>query len=528
MVPVTIPDGPEDRGVRNMSDKQNIGIYWGEKALYFTDGLSFFAAVPLSRKNATVSMSSVRPLNAQIRDVFAKYNLRKPLISLSLPTQDIIFRSFVIPWMPPNEIKSVVSFEASKYIPFPLEELNYAYHPVVISRENIKRYRVIFVAIKKETLEEYTNILNLADLELRIVEPAAISLMRVLKQSNLVPEDKTVALVEQAGASGKIIIIHQAIPHFVREFKLITGRPEEETSDPATLYLRLMNEIRISLDYFGRQDSQLSVGSLLLLSSVENGDNIAKNLETDLSMPTRQIFVKDLCKNVPQKEPAFINAIGAALLNRVSLPTVLNLNEGGPQSSEKSWAVKTGSLNVKLIVKTALICVPLVVASLAYVFWSPQKYNAELNAIHQTLGPYTGLAEDSIIQQNEEYRKKLAAYRDIRVKTGFTGYLAVINDLLPRGTWLERLEIFYASPGRLSGRSAGGTEIPEKEQLRMNIAGYAYSDDNREQFRLANDFLRNIKREAVFEKAFKNIEIEKTEARVVDNYPVTFFTIRCD
>lgn len=511
-----------------MPDKQNIGIYWGEKALYFTDGLSFFAAVPLLRKNGPVSMSSIRPLNAQIRDVLAKYNLKKPLISLSLPTQDIIFRSFVIPWMPPNEIRSVVSFEASKYIPFPLEDLNYAYHPVVISRENIKRYRIIFVAIKKETIEEYTNILNHADLELQIVEPAAISLIRVLKQNNLAPEDKTVALVEQTGTSGKIIIIHQAIPHFVREFKLITGRPQEETSDPGTLYLRLMNEIRISLDYFGRQDSQLSVSSLLLLSSVENEDNIAKTLEIDLSMPTRQIFVKDLFKNIPQKEPAFINAIGASLLNRVPLPTVLNLNEGGPQSSEKQWAMKTSSLNVKLIIKTALICVPLVFASLAYALWSPRKYNTELNAIHQSLGPYAGLAEGSIAEQNEEHRRKLAAYRDIRVKTGFTGYLAIINNFLPQGTWLERIEIFYASPNRPFGRSAGRTEATEKEQLQMNITGYVYSENSQEQFRLANDFLRNIKRETVFEKTFKNIEMEKTEARVVDSYPVTFFTIRCD
>ncbi|MEI6358393.1 MAG: pilus assembly protein PilM, partial [Verrucomicrobiota bacterium] len=43
---------------------------------------------------------------------------------LSFSLKEILVRWFLIPWMRPHEIQGVVTFEARKYIPFPLDEVS--------------------------------------------------------------------------------------------------------------------------------------------------------------------------------------------------------------------------------------------------------------------------------------------------------------------------------------------------------------------------------------------------------------------
>lgn len=512
-----------------MAEKQSIGVYWDSKEIYFTNSKSFFASIPLPKKKPTANEAPTsRPLTAQIQDLLSKYNIKKPLVNLSIPTEEIIFRSFVIPWMQPNEIENVVTFEASKYIPFPLEELTYSFHPVNISKDNIKRYRVIFVAIKKETVDEYINILKRAEIELQVVEPSAISLIRLLKFNNLMPENRPVALVEQNGLSGKILVIHQLIPHFVREFKLSMGEPGHETADPAALYTRLMNEIRISLDYFGRQDNQIQVRDLFMLGTEDNSLNIKKRLEVDLGIPTQLIKTEDLLKNIPQQDSAFIHAIGTSLLNSVPIPANFNLIGNQSSSSKKRWTTEKKDLNIKAIIVTAIICGFLLMVSLLNTVLGPKKTEQELLKIRQALGPYSGQNYAFINQTNESLKTKLTAYQKIRIKSDFTQLLNVIDQLLPEGVWLENLNIFYGSPITNDNRYSSYSETNPSDKLQMTFTGFAYSENSREQFRLTSTLLRNIKENVNFKTTFQNIDIEKTETRTIGDHMVTFFSIKCE
>ena len=59
----------------------------------------------------------------------------------------------------------------------------------------------------------------------------------------------------------------------------------DSTVDAADL-LRLTNEVRISLDYFNRQEKNISVSRLIYIGSDEKIEEYAKLLEEDLELPT--------------------------------------------------------------------------------------------------------------------------------------------------------------------------------------------------------------------------------------------------
>ena len=172
-----------------MADKKKLGMYWGSDALFFVETqetaptkifqILFEEAVKETLRDSPSSISGMK-LGSDIQKILRKQGLLDSSVNLSLPAKDIIFRSFVIPWMDEHEIKSVVEFEASKYIPFSLERLSFSFHPISFTENNAKRLRIIFVAIKSDTLLSYIRTLEGASLDINSIEPAPSSLIRAL------------------------------------------------------------------------------------------------------------------------------------------------------------------------------------------------------------------------------------------------------------------------------------------------------------------------------------------------------------
>ena len=280
-----------------MEQIQQFGVFWGHKSLYFvetsdlTPTLTFSIAYSTD-KSETISGDTAFPEDMKIisliQDNFRKLNIAPSNIHLSLPTKDIIFRSFIIPFMKLNEIKGVVEFEISKYIPFALEELTYSFQPIPFVEEKTKSFRIIFVAIKKDILEHYLNTLKRAELQVDIIEPAPLSIIRVLELKKLLPKEKTIAIITKESNTGKIIVVAQGIPQFVRELQLNIPNTENKNADPDALRSRLLNEIAISLDYFNRQENHLMVKQVLLISQSKTED-LSKSLEEDLEMPVTHV-----------------------------------------------------------------------------------------------------------------------------------------------------------------------------------------------------------------------------------------------
>ncbi|MBN1869616.1 MAG: pilus assembly protein PilM [Candidatus Omnitrophica bacterium] len=531
-----------------MADKKNLGIYWGSNSLYFVETqqttptnqfqVPFGEAARETFKDGPTSIGSME-LKSDIQRILHKQNLLDSTVNLSLPSKDIIFRSFIIPWMEDHEIKNVVEFEAGKYIPFSLEKLSFSFHPISFQSKDTRQLRIIFVAIKTDVLSHYLKVLEDISLDINLVEPASVSLIRALnfKLQDVIPKNQTFAIIEKEKV-GRITIVDNYIPQFVREFHLSStgthNQAEGTLQDPLR---RLTGEIRISLDYFNRQYDQLQVKQAILLCEsnlAESAEILQKNLPISIMPIEKQLTLKD----PSTKELGYLNAYGTSIVSAIDSPVYFDLAK---HKTQKKIPTKTHlprkPIDYKSLVKTAFICIPLTVGAIVGSVLAKQNADKTTHELKQRLGLFQD-ADISMIEQKEKILSdKLTYFRKIRMESNIASFLVLIPNLLPTGTWIQNLDITYddtasfdlpsdnpESSGRKLLRSDAPKEVPV---LLFTIKGYAYSEDKNQQFILVNQLLRNLKDDKNFSGFFNSIDLETTKAEQLNEFPITRYTIVC-
>ena len=120
-----------------MNKKKNLGIFWGQDSFSLvevatgqSDKIIYMPFdTPVDDEQSQDIPESIK-LAALIKKAVKDNNLSSKSVDLSIPIQDLIFRSFIIPWMKPEEMKNVIDFEATKYIPIRIENLSFIFQTI--------------------------------------------------------------------------------------------------------------------------------------------------------------------------------------------------------------------------------------------------------------------------------------------------------------------------------------------------------------------------------------------------------------
>ncbi len=466
-------------------------------------------------------------------------NLREQKIlpgdaSLAIPAKDIIFRSFVIPWVHASEVKNVVEFEARKYIPFKLEEVAYTFHPVTFNEKAIRKIRVLFVAARNDILYKYCNVLGQAGLKVTFIEPSSLSLVRVLIFKNKLPLDQKIAVVETNQKEGKITIVDHGMPQFIRDFKLSPANQTKEDADPEIANARLFNEIRISLDYYGRQYNQEKVTSIITVSETESAE-MAQNIGNDLGIPATSVGVKETL-NLPEVVSIdLLNAFGVSLRDSVPLAIKFDfLTQPVSKTSKSEFQFKLSKENILAIAKTAGVCAGLLIMAFVGSNLLIGGSKSKLQKLTEQGGIFKDLPVEQIEEKIKSVQDRLDDYKTIRTTSHMTFLLTKIPKTLPPGVWLSNLQVQYvditkAELNFLWGLPAESEADQQKMTYRitLNFTGYAYDSNPNQQLRLLNNYKVKLKTDPFFAKNFHKVELS-ANAQPMENYQVTAFKIDCE
>ena len=535
-----------------MTEKKQLGLFWDDNLLYFTESSSAASII----KSFTIPYTSqddnpfnqVHPLATTILNAFKEQNISETTVNLSIPTKDIIFRSFVIPWMQPTEIKDVVEFEASKYVPFAISDLYYSFHSSTFTEDGVRRIRISLVAIKKIALEKYTNILEDAYVETEVIEPGPLSLLRVLFNKGFVGPEQTVALVENSGfSSGKIVIASKGVPQFVREFKLKTIAEDGKEVGHKILENSLLNEIRMSLEYFHRQNNELKINKILLLSTVDSTEFITM-ITQELAIEAAAVNISAVTNSIEHSDIGHINAFGVSLANNVTMPANFYLYSDRPKAIKISKAPEKEEFNIKAVVATAIICLGLLGSFFFLSNKSVSAVKTKMSEIKQQLGTKAGSTTTSFKMKTNSINNKLQSLNSIRTQGKTSLFLKAIPEALPPGTWITKISVTYpntiifsesssstekkADPKSTRTRKTQKTTNEKEEEYVtstiVDIEGYSYSKDTSEQFGLINDVLKRLQTNKDYSENFKKIILKTIKSSTIDEYHVTSFFIRCE
>ncbi|MDZ4243400.1 MAG: pilus assembly protein PilM, partial [Candidatus Omnitrophota bacterium] len=504
-----------------------LGLYWGDQAFTFIATERGSAAktlqvpfntpieayqsqqIPEGLRYTTLIQKALRDLNIPVKK-----------INLSLPAKDLIFRSFVIPWMNPEEVKNVVDFEAIKYMPIKLENLVYTYHPVNFTENSQKNIRILFVAIRKDVLEKYTGILENAGLEAENIEPAPVSLIRLLQKKGHVKDSHATAVIEFGAQIANITIVDQGVVHFVREFPL---PPQEQMKGEAeaaeTAEAKIFNDIRVSLSFYSRQNPLGKVDRIIAVS-FQDLSKFSKRLSENLSLPVSSINATALFKShEPVYDVGFLNAFGTALRDRKYSSANFDLS---PKTLRlRVPGVVTGMDGNRIKVTGMVLALSIATVGLVYIIANQMVsgYKTHLIDLQSKQGKYEVTTAEEIETLKTETLTKLAAYKDIRMKSGISNYLSVIPQVLPEGTWLRNWEIRYEDI-----RDATNAVT---SKISINLDGYVYMQNANEQFRVATQLAAKLGANKDFAKGFSSIDLVTVKQEIVNNYSATYFKIVC-
>ena len=262
-------------------------------------------------------------------------------------------------------------------------------------------------------------------------------------------------------------------------------------------------------------------------------------------MPISAIDPQSILKDPSHTDLEFLNAYGSSIIPSTDPSLHFNFSTQESSLSKLKTPILKKPINYKLLVKTALICISLIVLSIiASGLWT-QKLKQDISVLNQKLGPSREI-DISMTEKNEiRLSTKLTNFKNIRMHSDTASFLALIPELLPEGTWIEGIDIAYDDSAALgladrtaqTKKSSKTNEALEPPALLVTIKGYAYSEDRNEQFLLVNRLLRNLKKDEEFSAFFNNINLETTEAQKLfqtenttenpSEYSVTAFKIVC-
>ncbi len=215
-----------------------------------------------------------------IKEVIAKSVTPITRANTSISGQSVIVRYIKMPKMSNEELKSAIKFEAEKYIPFKIDDVNLDVQSLGETSDK-GNMQVLLVAAKKEVVDKHISLLKEAGLETSLIDVDALCLTNIfLLKPVLEMNNKVCALLNIGAKSTTVNIYWHNQSYFSREiniagdeitkaivnkmnvamdaaedlkYKIPSDKAELLTSAMQPIIDNLINEIRISFDYFESQ-----------------------------------------------------------------------------------------------------------------------------------------------------------------------------------------------------------------------------------------------------------------------------------
>lgn len=241
-------------------------------------------------------------------------------IALAIDQSSVFTRVLEMPQMSDVELASSINWEAESYIPLPVNQVRFEWQ-IMRRYENQtgqKRMDVLLIAVPRTLIDTYYKLVSLSNLDLKILEPESISIMRTLSLFKL---NETLNVIVNFGESKTDIIVNSfGSISFVRSLpsggKALTRAisknleiPEEQaenykvaygfdqTKINGAVYATLMpifqsviDEIRRAIAFQQNKDATRKISTIVLCGGGSNLPDMNIVLSTALNL---EVFAAD-------------------------------------------------------------------------------------------------------------------------------------------------------------------------------------------------------------------------------------------
>lgn len=244
-----------------------------------------------------------------LRVLWQRFGLKNRRVAVGLASQQVVVRQVDLPWLPPEQLRQSLAFQASDHIPLAAEEALLDYLPLgeVTRSDGTRMARILLVAAARGGVKALLDTVVAARLEPVAVDLAAFALARSAAWQS---EPGTAEMVVDVGGTVTNIVVHEAgVPRFVRilvmggssiteGLQTTLGISYEEaegakqnppTPDAARLVAeragRIVEEVRGSLDYYRALPEAVPVRRAVLSGGASQLRGLPQRLAEALLVP---------------------------------------------------------------------------------------------------------------------------------------------------------------------------------------------------------------------------------------------------
>jgi Tfp pilus assembly PilM family ATPase/Tfp pilus assembly protein PilN len=250
-----------------------------------------------------------KKLSEILNQVFKKLDYRLNPIIVSLPRALATCRYLKVPASGPEEIENIAQLQASRYLPYPAQDLITAFQRVSTDNEGFSHINLVIV--HRATIERYLRVF-------KDLKPAKISMVLSSYGLNSLysyvrPDDAgPVVVVELDSQQVEIAIISSKKLLFSRSFKL--ARTAANWPD------LLIEQINRTRDVFLKEIPQEAPQKIVLVGSQRALSGLPDNLSRQMSLAievlpfTEQVnLTEEVKNNILNQEHSFAGLIGLGL-----------------------------------------------------------------------------------------------------------------------------------------------------------------------------------------------------------------------
>ncbi len=165
-----------------------------------------------------------------IRSLLVEKKVKVKKVATALPGRETVSRLIRLPAeIPDMELREMVlNQEASLYLPFPREDADVDYQKLGTSLDDdgIERVEILMVATPKEVTDSYIQALEIAQLQVDIVEVSSFALIRAMHNelARFSTLAEAVAIVDIEYEATEITVAVDGVPQFSRTFPIGTAQ----------------------------------------------------------------------------------------------------------------------------------------------------------------------------------------------------------------------------------------------------------------------------------------------------------------
>jgi type IV pilus assembly protein PilM len=154
-----------------------------------------------------------------IRQLLKAYNIKERNVAISIGGYSVIVKKIAVQTMDEQQLQDTIHFEAEQYIPFDISDVNLDFQILGENETNPNQMNVFLVAAKKEMVNDYVNLANLAGLTPCIVDVEAFALQNTFEVCYDV-SNENVALIDIGASKTSLNILKGNSSVFMRDVSL--------------------------------------------------------------------------------------------------------------------------------------------------------------------------------------------------------------------------------------------------------------------------------------------------------------------